>query len=694
MSALSKGLLNVGKKKLAVFKQDQRSECGHACVAMISNFHGHQVDLFSLRMIETPSMNGSSMLDLIRLFEKLDFTTRAIRVEVDELKQVQCPAILHWNLNHFVVLKAVYKNYIMIHDPAIGEIKVSLDKVSDTFTGVVLEVEKNEHFSPIKAQNKLSLSDLFKNIKGLKNSFVILIFLSLAIEVFILINPLFIQYVTDGVTSSNNINNLYVVVAGFFILTCCHTFVEYMRSHFVVYLTNRMSEYFSTGVMHHLLNIPYSYFERRHKGDILSRFYSINEIQNKITTDSINTLLDGFVIILALAIMLIYSVKITLIVLFALTIYIIIRIGAYRHHKKQTELSINEHALVNSKFLEIIQSIMSIKLYSKENAMFQGWHNHFIQAMNADIKISRINILYSIGNIFVFNVEHILVIALGAILVMKNQFSVGMLMAFLAYRQSLVNKSSSLIQKIFDYKLISVQLNRVADILLQPIEIKDNMKSIKKEIHGDIKVNNLSYRYGENQNWILKDLSFHIRQGEKVAITGPSGVGKTTLLKILLGLIEPSMGEILVDDIALSTIGLKKYRNICATVMQDDSLISGSIIDNITFMDNHIDIDKVYDVSKMAQIHEDILKMPMGYETLIGDLGSTLSGGQKQRVLIARALYKNPKILFLDEATSHLDIATEIKINEVLKNLNITQVIIAHREESINMADRVIFISN
>ncbi|HAU1962189.1 TPA: ATP-binding cassette domain-containing protein, partial [Legionella pneumophila] len=178
-----------------------------------------------------------------------------------------------------------------------------------------------------------------------------------------------------------------------------------------------------------------------------------------------------------------------------------------------------------------------------------------------------------------------------------------------------------------------------------------------------------------------------------VVITGPSGIGKTTLLKIMLGLIVPTKGEVLIDGVSLEILGLKKYRSVCASVMQDDMLISGSILDNITFMDNKIDIDRVYQVARIAQIHEDILNIPMGYETLIGDMGSSLSGGQKQRILIARALYKNPKILFLDEASSHLDIDTEIKINNALKQLKITQVVIAHRTESIKMADRIIDLS-
>ncbi|WP_367607609.1 peptidase domain-containing ABC transporter [Legionella sp. W05-934-2] len=694
MTTLARSLFTMNKQKLPVIKQVQFAECGHACVAMISNYHGHQIDLLSLRAIQSPSMNGTTMLDIAQLLVKLGFSTRAIQVNVDELKLVQCPAILHWNMNHFVVLKSVHQHHIIIHDPAVGERKVSWQEFSTAFTGIALEIDKADEFSTIHAQKKLKLIDLYKGIHGLKNSLLVLLMLSLAIEVFTLTNPLFIQYMTDNVAQMNGINNLVAVVAGFIILTLSHLLTEFSRSHFVVYLTNRMNEYFSSGVMHHLLKIPFTYFERRHKGDILSRFHAINEIQSKLTTESINTCLDGLVIIFSLMIMMIYSFKLTLIVMVALALYIALRIIAFKHHKTQTERSIVEHANVHSKFLEIIQNIMAIKLYAKEHTLFQSWKNYWIEAMNADIKISRVNILYNTANLFIFNMEHLLVMTVGAIMVIHHQFSVGMLMAYLAYRQNLVNKSSSLIQKIADFQLLSVQLERVADILMQPIEEDAASRFMDKPILGDLKLQHVSYRYHQNETRLLNDISLHIKPGEKVVLTGPSGVGKTTLLKIMLGLMPPCQGDIYLDDIPLKHVGISKYRSLCASVMQDDTLISGSILDNITFLAAKIDIEKVYQVAKIAQIHDNIIKMPMGYETLIGDMGSTLSGGQKQRILIARALYKDPKILFLDEATSHLDVETEIKINHALKQLNMTQISIAHRQESIKMADRIIEITH
>jgi len=686
--------LNLFKKKnkLPLIKQVQFSECGHACIAMISNFHGHHIDLHHLRTIEEPAINGTNMSDLVRLLTHLKFHTRVIRADINELKTIQSPVILHWNMNHFVVLDTVNSRYAIIHDPAVGRRKISLTELSDSFTGVILEVEKNEDFSAIIASNRLGILDLFRCFQGLKNSLFILLILSLVIELFILINPIFLQFITDNVSSVNNLHNLFVIALGFIILIICHTFTEYIRSNFVVYLTNRMSEYFSSGVMNHLLKLPFDYFERRHKGDILSRFHSMKEIQNKMTTDSINTLLDGVVIILTMIIMLIYSVPLACMAVVSLAIYLTLRILSYNHLKSQTEISIGEHANVNSRFLEILQSIMPIKLYAKEATLFRDWKNYLIKAMNADIKIARANILYSTTNIFLFNIEYVMVITIGAILITKNHFSVGMLIAFLAYRQILINKATSFMHKIIDFKLVSVQIERVADILTHKPEAESHV-IIDADVHGKVSIQQLHYKYPGSQQFVLNDINFQVSPAEKVVITGPSGIGKTTLLKIMLGLIQPTSGKILIDDIELNLLGAKKYRAACASVMQDDTLISGSILDNITFMDNKIDIERVHAVAKSAQIHDDILKMPMSYETLIGDMGSALSGGQKQRVLLARALYKRPKILFLDEATSHLDVETEIKINQSLKQLQITQIMIAHREESIKMADRVIHLS-
>lgn len=681
------------KKKLPLIRQVELSECGLICVLMISNYHGHQLDRHALRAMDKSGIQGSTLVDLINILEKLQFKTRAIRVEVQGLHQVLCPAILHWNMNHFVVLKSLRARYAIIHDPALGRRKISLDALSKSFTGVVLEIEKAVDFSALSSSNTLKLFDLFRPVKGFTKNLFVLFLLSLAVEGFILIHPIFLQYITDHLTHTHQLINLTTTSTFFIILTFFHSFFDYMRRHFVLYLINRMSEYFSSGMMQHLLKLPLEYFEKRHKGDVLSRFHAIGEIQNKITKDSMNILLDGMVIFLAFLIMAIYSMPLTAIVASAVLVTLIIRIFTYHHLKNQTEASVTLHAQMNSKFLEILQHIMSIKLFSKESIFYRDWNNGFIRSMNADIEIARVNIAFGISNLFIFNLEHISVLVVGALLVVKNKFSLGMLVAFLAYRQVLINKASSFIYNLFEYKLISIQVDRVSDILLQKTEPEESAILIQNPIRGDIKVQNLDYSYPGSQGLLLSKIHFHVHPAEKVVIKGPSGIGKTTLLKIMLGLIRPTHGSVLVDDMALNLLGAKKYRSFCASVMQDDRLISASLLDNITWMENKIDMERVIHVAKIAHVHEDIMLMPMGYETLVGDMGGALSGGQKQRILLARALYKKPKILFLDEATSHLDTNTEKKINRALKQLHMTQVVIAHREETIKMADRVIELS-
>lgn len=680
-----------GRQSLPVILQDETAECGHACVAMVSNYHGHELNLLALRALSKPSSRGTTLLDMNRLLTDLGFRTRALRVPLQELHLVQCPAILHWDLNHFVVLKQVKKGHAIIHDPASGVKKCTMEEVSRYFTGIVLEIEKAGDFKAIRNNQSLTLTHLASSVRGVKKFITLLVLFSALIELFSLINPLFMQCVTDHIISTHNAYNLYLIASGFALLVLIQTFIEYIRGHVVIYVSNHLTEQFSSNIVQHILKLPLEFFEKRHKGDVQSRFQSIDEIQKKISTDFISTLFDGLMIAVNLTVMAFYSIELTCIVLMSLSLYVFIRQASYHFLKKQTDASIAQHAKASSAFLETLHGILPIKAFLKEQTQFNTWRNAFIASLNADIRIARMNVMYRVVNQFLFHIEQIIVVCVGASLVLANQFSLGMLIAFLAYRLSLVNKASSFIQSLFDYRLITIQLHRLSDIVFQePEEIKRGHGERHHPIQGSLRMQAVSFRYNPEAEDVISRLSFDIKAGEKVVITGASGCGKSTLLKVAMGLLNKTEGEIFIDGKPLQAFGIHNLRQISASVMQDDVLLSGSILNNIAFFDEEIDWARVHESAKLACIHDEIEQFPMGYETLVGDMGSTLSGGQKQRILLARALYKQPKILFLDEATSHLDIENEKKINQSLKHLAMTQVVIAHRPETIKMADRVI----
>lgn len=678
------------KHKLPLILQSENAECGHACVAMILNFHGYFIDLPTLRKINNPSSYGATLKDLHKLFEHLGFTTRALRLSLDQLKMLKKPAIIHWNMNHFVVLKRATNKRITIYDPAFGIKRYTFEEASKFFTGIVLEVEKTTDFSTLKKLKKLKLYDLVKTAVGINKFIIFLLLLSLSIEILSLINPLFMQYVIDKIIGTSSANNLTVLAIAFALLIVIQTFAEYIRGNMTIYLTSNLTEQLSSNIVKHILKLPLDFFEKRHKGDIQSKFQSVDQIQKKISTDFINIVLDGLMIAINMAVMLVYSITLTALVLFSLSLFLLIRFSSYHFLKKDTESSTYQHAKATSIFLEMLHAITPIKSFLKENNRFNSWRNCYISSLNADIRVSRIAVFYNAISKLLFNLELISVITVGAWLVLSGRFSAGMLMAFLSYRLLLVNKATLFIHSLFDYKLISVQLNRLSDILFQEPEIIKKGHGDIHKVQGSLILKNISFKYNLNERDIFSNINIRVNAGEKIAIVGPSGCGKSTLLKVMMGLLQQTQGTIYLDEIPIDEFGLSNYRDIATSVMQDDSLLSGSILENISFFDEIIDLERVYYVSKIACIHDLIRKLPMRYETLVGDMGSTLSGGQKQRILLARALYKQPKILFLDEATSHLDEICEKQINIALKSLNITQIVIAHRIETIQMADRVI----
>jgi ATP-binding cassette, subfamily B, bacterial CvaB/MchF/RaxB len=356
--------------------------------------------------------------------------------------------------------------------------------------------------------------------------------------------------------------------------------------------------------------------------------------------------------------------------------------------------TIEAKAHENSTFIETLRAVQSLKIFNREGDRETQWLNRYGDVVSANVRLGRAKIAFATINDALFGLENVVTIYLAARLALSNSLTIGMIFAFMSYKQHFTEKAVQLVEKALDFRILELHLERLADIALSPLERgHDQVLAYTRQIRGGIELRNVFFRYAETEPFVLEDINFIIEPGEFVAVMGPSGAGKTTLIKIMLGLLEPTRGEVLIDGVPLSTIGPRAYREHVGAVMQEDQLLSGSVADNICFFDPSFDQDRMIQCTQLAGIHEEIMAMPMSYNSLIGDMGSSLSGGQKQRVVLARALYRLPRILFLDEGTAHLDVENEIKINDALKRLQMTRISVAHRPEISSGANRTLRIA-
>ncbi len=678
------------RKKLPLVMQSEATECGLACLAMVAGFHGYQTDLQSLRQSFSLSMDGSTLLDIMQFAEKLELTARPLRIELEDLDALQTPCILHWNLNHFVVLKSANAKSIVIYDPGAGEKRFTLEEASAHFTGIALELTPTDEFTRKEKPPSLRFSDFWSKITGLKSSLILIFTLSLMLQVFALASPYYIQLVIDDVILTADTSLLTVLAIGFALVLLFEIGTTALRGFTLLHFGNLMNIQLGANLFHHLVRLPLDYFEKRHMGDVVSRFGSLQRVKDLLTTGVIETLIDGLMAIITLVMIFFYSPMLSAVVLVAVAIYALMRIVMYRPFRAITEQEIIARAEENSNFMETVRGIQTIKLFGSEVKREGQWQNRYANAINQNIRLGHFQISYAAINRLLFGLENIVVIYLAASLVIQGGFSTGMLFAFMAYKTQFMDKMAKLIEKLIEFKMLGLHFERLADIALTEKEPLQSQSVKKHTIAGKINLKNVAFRYSDATPEVISNLSLEIKAGESVAITGPSGCGKSTLLKLMLGLNKPGSGDILVDDVPLEQLGNRQYRQQIAAVMQNDELLSGSVADNIAFFDTPIDMEHVTYCAGLAAIHADISKMPMGYDSLIGDMGSSLSGGQKQRLILARALYKRPKILFMDEATSHLDTGLEADINQAIKALDMTRVIIAHRKETIASADREI----
>jgi ATP-binding cassette, subfamily B, bacterial CvaB/MchF/RaxB len=688
LESLSLGL----RRRLPVVLQTEAAECGLACLAMVMGYHGVVTDLATLRSRHAVSLKGITLAALARIAQEEKLGFRAVRLELHDLANLRTPAILHWDLNHFVVLRSVSGNQVVVHDPDVGERRYGLQEVSEHFTGVALELWPDPGFQPRKEAQPISLSQLVGQVSGLWPALAKVLTLSLVLQVFVLTGPLFLQWIVDHVVVSRDANLLTTLAIGFLLLLFIQQGIGILRTWMLLALNTQIRLQWKANIFTHLLRLPLEYFQKRHLGDIVSRTHSMEEIQRVLTSAFVESLLDGLMMVLTLVMMFVYSPTLAWIAIVAVSLYLLLRLLWYRPLYLATEEQIVRAATLATHYLETIRGMRAIKLFSRQLVRRGTWQTLLVAETNATLRIQKLRILYGLARSLLSGVFNIVLLWVGATQIMAGNLSIGMLMAFLAYRSQFDSRVTGLIDQYIELKMLGLYGERLADVVLTPAEQDIRRTLTDRPLDGppEIRVQDLRFRYSAQDPWVLDGVNLSIRPGEAVAITGPSGCGKTTLANLLVGMLRPTEGQILAGGIALEKVGHETWRALVGTVMQDDVLFAGSIAENICFFDPQPDYARIEECARLAAVDRDIEAMAMGYQTLVGDMGTVLSGGQKQRVTLARALYKRPHVLVLDEATSHLDLAHEAQVNRAIARLRITRIVIAHRPQTIGSAERVI----
>ncbi|HBT1570814.1 TPA: peptidase domain-containing ABC transporter [Klebsiella pneumoniae] len=681
------------RRRVPVVHQTETSECGLACLAMICGHFGKNIDLISLRRKFNLSARGANLAGINSIAEQLGMVTRALSLELDELGALKTPCILHWDFSHFVVLVSVKRNRYVLHDPARGRRNVGLEEMTRYFTGVALEVWPGSEFSEETTQNRIQLRSLINSIYGIKSTLAKIFCLSVVIEAINLVMPVGTQLVMDHAIPAGDRGLLTLISAGLMFFILLRAATGMLRAWSSLVMGTLINVQWQSGLFNHLLRLPLAYFERRKLGDIQSRFGSLDTLRATFTTSVVGAIMDSIMVVGVFVMMLLYGGYLTWIVLGFTTVYVLIRLVTYGYYRQISEETLVRGARASSYFMETLYGIATVKIQGMAERRGTHWLNLKIDAINSGIKLTKMDLFFGGINTFVAACDQVAILWLGTSLVIDNQMTIGMFVAFGSFRGQFSDRVASLTNFLLQLRMMSLHNERIADIALHEKEEKKPELDIVADMTPvSLETTDLSYRYDSQSAPVFSGLYLSVTPGESVAITGTSGAGKTTLMKVLCGLFEPDSGKVLVNGTDIRQLGINNYHRMIACVMQDDRLFSGSIRENICGFSEEMDEAWMIECARASYIHDVIMKMPMGYETLIGELGEGLSGGQKQRIFIARALYRRPGILFMDEATSSLDTESERFVNVAIRNMNITRVIIAHRETTLRTVDRTISI--
>jgi ATP-binding cassette subfamily B protein RaxB len=674
--------------------QMEANECGLACLSMLATYHGLGTGLAQLREELAISRKGTTVHGLMQMAETLKLRLLPVSLELEALPLLQLPCILHWDMEHFVVLRSIGRDSVVLHDPAVGIRRVGMTEFGQRFSGVAVMCEKMPGFAPRPARRMPGVGRWLGAVPGLRRDLTGILALTALLELLAVAMPLLLRWVVDEGLPTQHDRLILGLSVGFGLLVLMSASLELLRGWVIALFSTRLNLQWMQRVLSHLLRLPMDYFERRHIGDISTSFASISVIQGTLTHGFVATVVDGLMSIGTLAMLAWISPAGAALAVAVLVGYVVVRLLFQRPLREATAAQIVHSARQQSHFLESLRGIQGVRLHGKADQRQKGWTALVTREVDAERRLTALNVSHRAVNSALFGLQRVVVIGLAAQAVMAGSATLGVMFAFLAYLEQFSRRAADCVDRLLDLALLKLHLARVGDIVQTSPEAHSEGTRTDHTAAPPaplaLSVKGLKYRYAFAEPLVLDGVDLSVAAGECVAITGPSGCGKTSLAKLLLGLQTPSEGEVLVNGQPLDAFGRDRLRSMVGTVMQDDILFTGSLADNISFFDRQADQDWIEHCARMAAVHDDIKAMPMGYGSLVGEAGQGLSGGQKQRILLARALYRRPSLLVLDEATSQLDVASERAVNEALESLAITRIVIAHRPQTIAMAQRVI----
>ncbi|WP_141591822.1 peptidase domain-containing ABC transporter [Myxococcus sp. AB056] len=677
------------RKRVPEVRQMTMTDCGAACLAMVLAYHGRHMGLDAVREVTGPGRDGASAKALKAAAQKLGLRVRAISVDLDRLPFLPPATILHWRFTHYVVFERLGRGWVEVVDPDQGRRRVSMEQFSQCFTGVALLMEPSENFQPGHTRRG-PYRYLVPLVKRQAGTLVKVLALSAVLQVLTLAVPLLTGMVVDRVVPRQDYSLMGVLSAALAGVLLFELLTSVVRGQLLVELRTRLDSQMTQGLLDHLVSLAYPFFQLRPAGDLLTRLGSQQAIRELLSTGLLSSALDGALVLLYLGLLLVADASLGLLVvglgLLQVLVFALPRARQRSHLSRSLDMGVRSQSYL----MAMLSGMQTLKAFGVEDRMVGSYANLYVDLLNVELERGRLSAWLDALTGTLRRVSPLVLLCVGAWRVLDGAMSLGQMLSINALATALLVPLSNLLGTGGQLQFLSTYLERINDVLDTPPERDAAHRGRAPTLRGAVTLEDVRFRYNPHSAWVVQGVTVSVEPGQMVALVGRSGAGKSTLAHLLLGLYLPTSGHVRYDGAELGELDLRAVRSQLGVVLQDASFFNASLRENITLSDPDLDMDRVVEAAKLAHIHDDIMAMPMQYDTPLTDRGLSMSGGQRQRLALARALVRRPAILLLDEATSALDATTEAHVQQALASLKCTRVVIAHRLSTVRNADTIL----